>query len=102
MSANNGVIIGEFRDGFVVGYVPCVDIFRTIEIKSEHISPRSKQALKEIFRDSKVFSDLNTARNEAKALMKELIQGHKVIQIEYGVSVQKFDTVYEFVNDKAE
>lgn len=79
MSADNGIYIAKFPDGYRVIYTQCID---NIDFYPEGTKQRKKE-LKKYFGKSKLFETEDSAYKEARLMEKEFTKDGDYL--EYGV-----------------
>lgn len=88
MSADNGIYIAEFPDGFRVAERSAIE---NIDYYPEG-SKESKEILKSYFGDSKLFKNEDDAWKEARRIYNEIMESDFPI-VEYGISfVGKYES----------
>lgn len=81
MSADNGIYIAKFPDGYRVSYASAIE---NINYYPEG-SKNRKMVLKEYFGDSKVYETEIDALAEAREIEKRLLEDEDFYYIEYGI-----------------
>lgn len=81
MSADNGIYIVKFPDGYRVTYAMAIDNIDYFPIGSKE----RKQELKTYFGDSKIFATLEDAYSEAFKMEKQFRESEDCIYLEYGI-----------------
>jgi hypothetical protein len=81
MSADNGIYIAKFPDGYRVSYASTIE---NIDYYPEG-SKNRKMVLKEYFGDSKVYETEIDALAEAREIEKGLLEDEDFYYIEYGI-----------------
>lgn len=81
MSADNGIYIAKFPDGYRVSYASAIENIDYYPEKSEN----RKKVLKEYFGDSKVYETEIDALAEAREIEKSFLDDEDFCYLEYGI-----------------
>ena len=81
MSADNGIYIAEFSDGFRVAHAQAIE---NVDYFPEGSKDRKKE-LKRYFRESKLYNSEEAALEKAQELAKEILEDDFCPVLEYGI-----------------